>query len=228
MPFYRIIWRKIVPLKVRILSWLVLNNSPLTRDRLKNKHLITLQMCLFCKQVEETLEHILLFCPFTLAFWSHFSFYFKFSLAPHSIGDWWLEWRCVNIPDNLRCLWDIIMLAFIWILWRERNNRIFNASSNNFCFLFNSIIFFSNFWAGHFARLVKKRLPCVRLEDFGSCPLVSTARGSPLFQPRGDDALLLPGSPFLRMGKVQSLPPVMHTNSRRVWHGISSVDDVGM
>lgn len=59
-PYYRIIWRNIAPLKVRMLVWLVLSNSLLTGDRLRNKHIVTFQLCYFYNQAEETLEHIFL------------------------------------------------------------------------------------------------------------------------------------------------------------------------
>lgn len=40
------------------------------------------------------------------------------------------------------------MFAFVWIIWKERNYRIFNNSYKSCSFLLNSIFFFVVFWTG--------------------------------------------------------------------------------
>lgn len=47
-----------------------------------------------------------------------------------------------------RLLWDSLMLAFIWVVWIERNERIFANNFRNDFHLFNSILFFVEFWTG--------------------------------------------------------------------------------
>lgn len=59
-------------------------------------------------------------------------------------------------------LWDIIMIAFIWIVWKERNDGLFSKNfTSNLC-LFNSILFFVDFWPGHL-ELPRKKKVCALL-----------------------------------------------------------------
>lgn len=117
-----------------------------------------------------------------------------------------MEWRDKSIPDNLKLLWDIIMMAFIWIIWRERNDRLFKATANNFSFLINSILFFSNLWAGHFPLVVKKQVPVIKIEEFGVVAVVSTSRGTSDILAWVDALLPLVGTPASNMSVIPVHP----------------------
>ena len=48
-------------------------------------------------------------------------------------------------------LWDMVMMAIyiVWVLWNERNNRIFNQQASSVHVLITSVFHFVDFWAGH-------------------------------------------------------------------------------
>lgn len=69
---YKFIWQNIVPSKVRILSWLLIGNGLLTKERLRN--VVSIQYCVFCNLVEELSNHIFLKCPFVSYFWTFLRF----------------------------------------------------------------------------------------------------------------------------------------------------------
>lgn len=94
-------------------------------------------------------------------------FYFGFSLVLQSI-EWWSCWRISNISSSQRLLWQIVMRAFVWVIWRERNERMFNNSTKMCSFLLNSIIDFSVFWSNILSLPLKRTSECVsvRVREF--------------------------------------------------------------
>jgi len=55
-------------------------------------------------------------------------------------------------------LWDLFMMAIMWVIWVERNNRIFNHNALSIIDLVDSIIFFVDFWAGHLPLPLKQKV----------------------------------------------------------------------
>lgn len=162
-PMFKIIWQNIAPLNVRLHAWLVINNCILTGDRMRQRHLNILQKCVFCNGEIESTTHIFLECPFSSFFWNFFSCGFEIGSLPTTVEEWWTNWRLISIPKNLLMLWDMIMMAYMWILWRERNDRIFNNANNSNLFLLDSIICFVVFWSGYLELPLKRKIPTEEL-----------------------------------------------------------------
>ena len=55
-------------------------------------------------------------------------------------------------------LWDMLMMVFIWVVWTEHNERIFNHKANYVLSLLDCILFFVNFWAGQLAFPNKRKV----------------------------------------------------------------------
>ena len=53
-------------------------------------------------------------------------------------------------------LWDMLMMAMVGVIWNKSNNRIFNHKVVSSIDLFDSVLFFLDFCAGHLP-LPKKR-----------------------------------------------------------------------
>ena len=55
-------------------------------------------------------------------------------------------------------IWDMYMMATIWVLWNERSTRIFNHSAVFMLHLLDSMLHFVNFWATNPALPLKKKV----------------------------------------------------------------------
>lgn len=45
--------------------------------------------------------------------------------------------------------WDIVLPALMWVVWRERNNRAFEALENDFVHVRSSIMSLVSLWCTH-------------------------------------------------------------------------------
>jgi len=64
------IWRWNLPGKIICFSWLCLKNKIYTWDDLFHRGWIGSNWCPLCKEVVETIQHILVECKFTQSVWS--------------------------------------------------------------------------------------------------------------------------------------------------------------
>lgn len=142
----------------RLNLWLLIHNALLTGERLRNRHVISFQLCSFCNTVEDSSSHIFLDCLFIQFFWDFFSKSFDFSVRSFSISDWWLDWRVSSIKWGELLIWDILMMAFVRIIWRKYNDRLFNSpvSSHSKLLFLSPVLFlfcqeiFSFLWRGDY------------------------------------------------------------------------------
>ena len=49
-------------------------------------------------------------------------------------------------------------MATVWVIWTERYNRIFNHKALSFMDLFDYILHFVDFWAGHLVLPIKRKV----------------------------------------------------------------------
>ena len=59
-------------------------------------------------------------------------------------------------------LWQNACIALMWVVWRERNARIFKDKARNSEYLWDSICFLTSFWA--FCSKVFKGIPLNMLQ----------------------------------------------------------------
>ncbi|CAN1146990.1 Putative ribonuclease H protein At1g65750 [Linum perenne] len=120
-------WKKIWswkgPQRVRQFLWTAVHNRLLTNTERQRRHLTNSTYCGLCVDIPESLDHILRHCPLAEQVWSRtlppanlFDF---FSL---DLGEWWKRY----IGDgNL----SIVFGFTCWLLWKARNERIFEGKS---------------------------------------------------------------------------------------------------
>ena len=107
------------------------------------------QWCILCKRNGESINHLFLHCPVTIGLWHKL-----FNLAglawvpPRSIEDM-LVVAFKGLGNSLRgkTLWQITCLTLLWMVWQERNNRIFEDKGRTEEMLWDLILFFSSLWA---------------------------------------------------------------------------------
>lgn len=112
------------------MSWLALLRRLPTKDRLRRWGMDVSVTCVLCSTGIETHHHLFFECPFSSSVWLHFAS--RIRLLPpmdlHSAAAWILNDRQASSPHSATLL-KIIFQATIYLLWKERNARIFKGVS---------------------------------------------------------------------------------------------------
>jgi hypothetical protein len=67
--WWRKIWKQRCPTKGKILVWSILENIIPTWENIQKRQFNGLSWCSLCKEHEETIDHLLIRCPFTTSVW---------------------------------------------------------------------------------------------------------------------------------------------------------------
>ncbi|KAL6323792.1 hypothetical protein AAG906_002260 [Vitis piasezkii] len=115
------------PSKVKALAWLVAHGKVNTNDKLQLKRpykALRPQWCILCKGMESRLTTFFFIVPLPLDFG-------------------------IGLGNSLRgkTLWQIACLTLIWMVWQERNNRIFEDKGRMEEMVWDLIRFYSSLWA---------------------------------------------------------------------------------
>ena len=153
-PFFptKFVWKSQVPFKVKAFIWLVAHKKVNTNDllQLRRPHkAISPDICKLCMEQGESADHLFLHCSVTLGLWHRLFQLAKMDwVPPKSISDM----MCINYKGFGKSkrgviLWQNASIALIWVVWRERNARIFEDKTRNSGNLWDSIHFLTSFWA---------------------------------------------------------------------------------
>jgi hypothetical protein len=89
--------------------------------------------CAFCSQLAESIDHLLVGCPFSREVW--FKCFRRIGwhgMAPTARVDgfalWWLRTRKRLRRDHWKCF-DSIVVLVAWKLWLQRKARIFEGNA---------------------------------------------------------------------------------------------------
>ncbi|XP_071686940.1 uncharacterized protein [Rutidosis leptorrhynchoides] len=127
----KLIWNNRVPSKVSIFHWLACKKSIPVRDVLIRRHILPQNhstLCVWCETEIETIEHLLLHCPWTFKVWSALFQWWNIRwIIPGSILSFSADWyNGMGIGD--KNFWRLIGPATIWAIWLTRNDFIFNGN----------------------------------------------------------------------------------------------------
>nr|CAN63022.1 hypothetical protein VITISV_042518 [Vitis vinifera] len=152
----KFLWSSKVPSKVKALAWIVAHGKVNTNDKLQLRRpykSLCPQWCILCKGNRESIDHLFLYCPVTIGLWNKL---FKLAgldwVPPRSFEDM-LVIAFKGLGNSLRgkTLWQVACLTLVWIVWQERNNRIFEDKGRSEETLWDLILFYSTLWASCFA-----------------------------------------------------------------------------
>ncbi|CAM0911794.1 unnamed protein product [Alopecurus aequalis] len=129
-PCGKTIWHAWAPSKCKIHIWLAMQRRIWTADRMRRRGMNTHTSCPLCDQEPETADHIAVGCVLAREVWhatlSRCNLHHLTPEAGAALIDWWPEAR-LRVPRQSRKGFDSIVLLTVWVLWKERNSRVFDC-----------------------------------------------------------------------------------------------------
>ena len=125
-----LIWKSKVPPKINILGWLVAHGRVNTCDLLQRrrpKACFSPHWCVLCKKQGESVDHVFVQCEVVSQLWERL---FQEASLIWEIPSGSCEFLSVTRlgfgrGKKAKVLWGSSVLAVIWVIWMERNRRIF-------------------------------------------------------------------------------------------------------
>jgi hypothetical protein len=144
------IWKSWAPLRCKFFIWLAINNRCWTADRLAKRGLPHSEVCPFCDQEEETIEHILVGCVFTRQIWfSILQALHLPALVPSTsdtkFSSWWRK-SLRLVPKELQKGVNSLVILVAWETWKHRNSCIFEHARPSIPDLLRVIADGCSFW----------------------------------------------------------------------------------
>ncbi|CAN1772223.1 hypothetical protein LINPERHAP1_LOCUS12131 [Linum perenne] len=95
-------------------------------DNLQKRGFIGPNICVMCRADLESVSHLFLSCPFACYIWvalsSKLAIWGPFSM---DIQEFIRSWQAGNYSRRTRVFAEMLMHAIFWVIWLERNARIF-------------------------------------------------------------------------------------------------------
>lgn len=120
-PAFRWLWKSACQNKHKVFFWLLLKDRLSTRAllRRRNMHLPSYS-CVCCTlEIEETLAHLFISCPFAQACWATIN-------VVISMDDPFIALEDIRMQLAVPFFMDIIV-TFCWNIWMQRNDSIFKG-----------------------------------------------------------------------------------------------------
>jgi hypothetical protein len=123
------VWRSAVPSKVSAFAWQLLLDRVPTKDNLVKRGLMHggEDMCSLCGLDVETTRHLFLHCRFAAAVWYALNRWLGVVVV--SPGDVLTSYGMLvgsGMNKKIRKGYSSVWLAYVWVIWKSRNDRIFN------------------------------------------------------------------------------------------------------
>lgn len=125
------VWHSGLWPKISTFLWLLSKKCILTWDNLRKRGFIGPSRCPNCNLQAETISHLMESCTLAKQLWERVeSCNNRAAPRGEDITDNLRNWSKNPFQSQfLNTLWDLIPGFLYWLLWKERNSRIFNNSS---------------------------------------------------------------------------------------------------
>jgi len=122
--WWKKLWKINCPPKSKLFMWSVLENKAPTWDNLQKKQMVGPGWCCLCKNAEESVSHIFLFCNYSAAVWEECAKLVGVNLKWEgtSLEQVWSNWVINPSFQDSKSL----PLIVIWGIWLARNESIFS------------------------------------------------------------------------------------------------------
>ena len=129
------VWHNYAPLKVSLFAWRLFRNRLPTKDNLLRRQVLhsdNIACVGGCGSLENA-EHLLLGCAFFSRVWTQVLLWLGLSyVAPVGCRDHYIQFgHMAGLPHLSHSFLQLIWLACVWTIWKERNNRIFNQMATS-------------------------------------------------------------------------------------------------
>jgi hypothetical protein len=127
---FRQIWKSGAPSKVIAFFWKALLDRIPTRTNLEIRNCLPLGIgnnCVWCAGVAESSSHLFLHCDMARNIWLNLMVWLDLNFV--MLPNLFIHWECWSgrpirkkIRKSLWMIWEVV----VWVIWRARNDRIFN------------------------------------------------------------------------------------------------------
>ena len=111
--------------------WTAAHSQILTLDNLMLRDRLLANRCCMCCCNEESVDHLLLFCPITHSLWTYMLRLFGIDwVMLGSVVDLlfcWYHWLGKHNSD----IWNLVLGCLMWTIWTERNRRSFEDNGKS-------------------------------------------------------------------------------------------------
>lgn len=129
------VWNNCAPPKVKFFGWLAWLGKVKTSSYLQRIGILDKAAnvsCVFCQNEVESVNHILLFCPFVWLLWSQIMKWWGVQwVMPNSVEGLLQWWSFCKMKKLEKVIWKVVPLAVLWSTWKHRNDCVFNGSQPN-------------------------------------------------------------------------------------------------
>jgi hypothetical protein len=130
---FQSIWRSAAPLKVTAFSWQALHDRIPTRRNLHRRGVIVdlaATGCIFCGAVPGTAAHIFLHCSLDAQVWYKVCRWLGFCFVnPPTLFNSFASFLGLTSSKKRKKGLSLIWHAVVWVIWKVRNDLIFNNKS---------------------------------------------------------------------------------------------------
>ncbi|CAJ2648491.1 unnamed protein product [Trifolium pratense] len=145
-----LIWHSQVPLKVTIFVWQLLRDMLPTKANLVSQGILSQEAhyCVSGCGVVESTQHVFLVCSTFGSLWSFVGSWIGSSLViAQTIPDHFVQFTSSTGGSHARrSFMQLIWLACVWVVWTERNHRLFTGSTTSVHQMLDKIKSFSYRW----------------------------------------------------------------------------------
>ncbi|KAK8993359.1 hypothetical protein V6N11_033460 [Hibiscus sabdariffa] len=135
---WKLIWRMAIPQRLRLFLWLAYQQNIMTNATRYGRNLAPSPTCPLCGNLPESVLHTLRDCADVCHLWSQ--------ILPDAVqrpffGSNLHNWLSCNlsaafIHPSVGLPWPLIFSAFVWQIWKRRNDVVFNndrQSDHSYC-----------------------------------------------------------------------------------------------
>lgn len=152
------LWKSPAPSKVVAFSWMAILDRIPTRSNLVIRHVLTQgenSRCVMCGCEMETTSHLFLHCEFASLIWRKVFDWLGINfITPQDLFTHFACWSDEAKPRRIRKACWLVWNATIWMIWKERNARIFKFQTKHFDEVVDEIKAVAWFWALSRLRIV--------------------------------------------------------------------------
>ncbi|CAN0840487.1 Putative ribonuclease H protein At1g65750, partial [Linum grandiflorum] len=121
-----VVWIHYVPSKIQCFAWKVYHQKIATTDNLQQRGFHLAGRCVLCSKQSESVNHLFLQCEFASGIWRRFSSVLSIHGPFHNeMTDFMWGWKGMNCISRFKCATEVLLHAFLWCIWTERNHRTF-------------------------------------------------------------------------------------------------------